>query len=56
MSSELFGFQNVKEKLYHKEIVGMARIFKIAFSEKLNILVYNLMEFDFLGFRHIDLH
>lgn len=56
MSSELFGFQNVKEKLYHKEIVGMARIFKIAFSEELNILVYNLMEFDFLGFRQIDLH
>lgn len=41
MSSELFGFQNGKEKLYSKDIVGMGRIFRFSLSEKLNTIVYN---------------
>lgn len=56
MSSEIFGFQIGKEKLYCKDIVGMARIFRFSLSEKSNILFYNLMKLDFLSFRHIDLH
>lgn len=48
--------QNGKEKLYCKDVVAMARVFRFSFSEKLNILIYNLMKLDFLSFRHSDRH